>query len=125
MKCWHFKVFIDRKGVNEIDDWLKGMDSKFSARVRRVIAHLEAQKDMRGGYFKNVTGYKNIYELRFTHNNIQHRPLGCFGPGQDEFTLVFLAEEKGGKFVPKDAPEKAEKIFKLTLLDRRYIDDFV
>ncbi len=125
MKCWYFKVFLDSKGVNEINDWLQSMPPSFRAKVDTIIAYLEVQKDMRCKWFKNVKGYKNVYELRFPHNKIQYRPLGCFGPGKDEFTLVFLAEEKGDKFVPKDAPEKAVNRFKLALQDRRYIDDFV
>jgi hypothetical protein len=45
-------------------------------------------------------------EIRFKGDNVQQRPLG-FRSGESEFTILFWATEKGGKFVPKNACERA------------------
>lgn len=125
MKYREFKVFIGHNGEDEINDWLNSMPSKFRAHVRNVIIHLEITEDMRCKYFEGLTRYRNLYELRFKYDNIQYRPLGCLGPGKDEFIILFIAKEIGDKFVPKDAPKRALERFKLVQTDRRYVGDFV
>lgn len=125
MKEWNFKVFISLNGDNEILNWIDGLPINLQARIKRIVAYLETQKDMRSSYFKKYKGHDNIYELRFTANNIQYRPLGCFGPGTNEFTLLIPAIEKGNKLIPKDAAIKAEERCKLIYRDRRYTNDFV
>lgn len=37
---------------------------------------------------------KDIYEIRFKSNNLQQRPMGYFGPGSDEFTVVIWVTHK-------------------------------
>jgi hypothetical protein len=52
-----------------------------------------------------------IGEVRFKADGVQQRPLGFRGPGgADVFTLVFPATEKGDKFIPKDALDRAAKL---------------
>ncbi len=123
MKYWTFKVFISANGNNEIKEWRDNSPIKFQARIDGTVRHLETQIDMQSSYFKH---YKDkIYELRITHNNIQYRPLGCFGPGQNEFTLLIPAIEKGDKLIPRNALKKAKERCNLIKNDRRYIDDYV
>ncbi len=45
-------------------------------------------------------------EIKFFADKVQQRPLG-FHSGGAEFTILFCAKEKGGKFVPLSACEKA------------------
>lgn len=45
---------------------------------------------------------KDVYEIRFKANNIQQRPLGFFGPGPSQFTVVLWATHKGNQWVPKE-----------------------
>jgi hypothetical protein len=47
-----------------------------------------------------------LAEIRFKADNVQQRPLG-FHSGSQEFTILFWATEKGGKFVPLSACETA------------------
>jgi hypothetical protein len=44
--------------------------------------------------------YNKLGKLRFKASNAQHRPLGFFGPGSNEFTFVAWATERDGKFAP-------------------------
>jgi hypothetical protein len=44
--------------------------------------------------------YGELGKLRFKASNAQHRPLGFFGPGPNEFTFVAWATERDSKFDP-------------------------
>jgi hypothetical protein len=56
--------------------------------------------------FDLLHGY-DLGEVRFNADGVEHRPLGFFSPTMI-FTLVICAVEKGGKFVPRTAPETGE-----------------
>lgn len=126
---WNFKVFITHGGANEIDDWLQKMPPGASARIRAIIKYLETEKKWPKNYFKNIIGYANIYELRCIYKDVQYRPLGCFGPGGKEFTLLIPAIEQGDRLIPRTAPGIAVKrcklIHKNSTNKRRHTDDFV
>jgi hypothetical protein len=44
-----------------------------------------------------------LIEIRFFAENVQHRPLGFYGPLKLEFTIAFFATERGGKFYPRNS----------------------
>lgn len=52
---------------------------------------------------------QGLGKLRWKANGIQYRPIGFFGPGSGQFTLLIGAEERNRKWVPKDAPEQAAR----------------
>jgi hypothetical protein len=57
--------------------------------------------------FKRLQGdCDGLAEIRFKGDGVQQRPLG-FRSDKHEFTILFSAKEKGGKFVPKSACEIA------------------
>jgi hypothetical protein len=57
--------------------------------------------------FAPVAGYAGLGKLRFKANRIQYRPIGFFGPRVGQFTLLIGAEERGGRWNPRDAPTQA------------------
>lgn len=68
----------------------------------RSLSFLE-WNDWREPLFRRLHGnLSGLGEVRFKCDRVQQRPLG-FVSGPYEFTLVFWAIEKGGKFVPKSA----------------------
>lgn len=46
--------------------------------------------------------FRDFFEIRFQANKVQQRPIGFFGPGINEFTVVMWLTEKGGKLLPLD-----------------------
>ena len=58
-------------------------------------------------YFTPLTGYSGICEIKFIVQNIQYRPLGCYGPEKNEFTILIGAREEGDRFNPRNAPKIA------------------
>lgn len=57
--------------------------------------------------YKNMP-YKDYYEIRFKADKVQQRPIGYFGPGAGEFTILIWAIEKGNALDPKTWPKKAD-----------------
>ncbi len=74
----------------------------------------------RSNYCKTLQGpCSGLMEMRFLAENIQQRPLG-FQSGHKEFTILFWAQEKGGKLQPRTACEKALKRKDEVEKDRRF-----
>lgn len=120
MVIWTFKCFLDESGQDVMDDWYENeLTVKAQARFDKILEHFRDSPLTAWGsnYFKQLEGYEGIYEIRFTVNNIVHRPLGCFAPFKNDFTFLIGAREQGDRFVPKTAPETAQKRRDIILKD--------
>lgn len=97
-----------------IDNWLSQLPRKDSFRIKTILIYLEGERNWREiPYVKKLTDCGDVYEIRITCNNIVYRPLGCFGPGKNEFTLTVGATKKGKVWVPRDAKTTAKNKCKL------------
>lgn len=107
-RIWALQCYVSANGVDEIRAWYESQPAnvrgKFLSRLR-TLAHLPAH-EWTMPLFRWLHGEcAGLGEIRFKVQ-VQHRPLGFSGSGHT-FTLTFCAEEKGGKFVPRDACGKA------------------
>ena len=106
---WTFRCYCSRKGTDEIRVWhdkqSKQVQAKFLSRIK-ILAQLPFD-EWNENYYKDLHGdCAELGEIRFFADKVQQRPLG-FRSGKNEFTILFNAKEKGGKFVPKSACKKA------------------
>ncbi len=108
-KNWTFKVFISSRGEDVFKKWLNTLSVKARAKIKTRIKYLEIEKTWKKQYFKKLSGYTDLYEIRIVFNNIQYRPIGCYGPKDGEFTILIGAIKKGRKFKPKDALNTANE----------------
>jgi hypothetical protein len=107
-KTWLFRIFGEQGG--DVDSWIAGLPPKARAKLDSIISYMEVTSDWtRTKYFSPIKGHDKIYEIKFLVQNIQYRPLGCYGPGRDEFTLLFGAKEIGDRFEPLNSPLLASK----------------
>lgn len=81
--------------------------STFCARWR-VMRQLR-QDQWPPTWTKQLRGHHGIFEMRLKVAAHQYRPLFFFGPGRGDITFVFMADEVGDKFVPPDAPARAQR----------------
>jgi len=114
---WNFYDFIDLRGANEVREWR-------AAASDNVRAAFDAKVDILSGIppplqrplVGTISGYPDVYELRFKEDRVQWRVLFCYGPGPGDRDLTFLvaAKEIGDRFVPASAPgtaaERAELV---------------
>lgn len=112
--------FVDAKGHNVIAEWLEGLDKVMRARMElklEVLLTIDADLPPK---LLTDTREPQIKEL-CVNSKEALRLLVCKGPRPEfknnEFTLLFGAKERDRKYVPKDAPERAERIRKLVLAD--------
>jgi hypothetical protein len=65
-------------------------------------------------------------ELRFDVGKLEHRPIGCFGPGRSVFTVLIGATKKGRQYDPRSALDSALERREAVLgsLGRSHVFDF-
>ncbi len=74
------------------------------------MEHLAARSrtDWSDTDFKMLKGkHKKVGEFRFVAGKVEHRPLGFFGPGRMEYTLLIGATKKGKNYAPREALDSA------------------
>lgn len=103
------KYFKSLSGVNVFNEWLNTLQVKARAKIRRRITYLEITKTWERQYFKKLAGYTDLYEIRIIFNNVQYRPIGCFGKNKEdkEFIILIGAIEKDNKYKPRNALDTA------------------
>ena len=105
---WRFLDYLDARGTNPIRTWLDDLpDRKAETKIRTLLLNLTALPRLEPPYVKPITGYDGIFEIRVGRQGIQYRPLGCYGPGRGEFTLLIGATEQGDEIRPPRAFEIA------------------
>ena len=102
---WTFRCYVSTTGKDEIRDWhdrqSEEVQGRFLSRLR-MLAQLPFQ-EWNENLYKNLHGpCAGLSEIRFKADRVQQRPLG-YRNGEREFTFLFCATEKGGKFVPPSA----------------------
>src|SRR5579859_6039420 len=126
METWTFMDFLEADASNTILAWLnslrldRGREPRAKVKINTRIQYLEALEnwDWPPHMIARLACYDEIYELRVVHKNIQYRPLGCYGPGQREFTLLVGAREENDDFRPREAPRIAKERRNIILRDR-------
>ncbi len=106
---WTFRCYRSPDGTDEIRSWYNGQSKKVKARFLsrlRILAQLPVEEWNENFYRRLHGNCAGLSEIKFFADNVQHRPLG-YRSGKYEFTILFCATEKGGKFVPLSACERA------------------
>ncbi len=105
---WTFRSYVSVRGVDVIREWYGEQSDRTQAKFVSRLKFLSQtpRPGWKREHFDLLGGKcKGLGEIRFLSDSIQHRPLGFFGPDRAEFTLLICAQEKNGRFVPKDACE--------------------
>lgn len=129
---WTFKVFLNDKGIDVIDKWLSGLPAGDRAIIKRRLAYMKKVEAWEPPLVKKLQGkkYDPIYEVKISGNNVEYRPLGFYGPGEKEFTLVIGARKKSGKkkkpsWEPFEARETAKKRYEIIQQSKdKHIGDY-
>ncbi len=103
---WTIRHYVSGNGSHPFRDWYEALDDNIRAAFDARLRSLRQQP--RNGWsmphFRMLHGpCAGLGEIRFKVGRVQYRPLGFFGPGANEFTLLVGAIEKGGALRPKNA----------------------
>lgn len=125
---WTIKGFCnDRRKL--FDEDYQSQQAAVRADFRTVLNGLRDQVAIEGwsrpnGFDRLKGKYRELGKLRFKVKNVQHRPLGFFGPGAREFTLLIWATERDGKFDPPNVRDTALERMKQTIADPTRAQEF-
>lgn len=102
MMPWRILDYVNERGENEIQGWIRALPPKARAKIAERILVLRHWPDKTWPlqYVSALRGYAGICEFRIVAFGVQYRPLGCYGPGEGEYTLLAGAIEKGGRLQP-------------------------
>lgn len=108
---WTFLDFVDARGVNQIKAWLDSVPAKVKAKFNTRLQYLRNEKVLSDApYTKMLKGEGDgLMEIIFEVFNVQYRPLAFYGPGNHEITILFPAEERSGRFVPRGTVRTAQR----------------
>jgi len=113
---WIIKCYRSERGRELFYEAYLAQSFDARAELRAVINGLKDQPEITGWARENgfdllsgkkYRSYRGLAKLRFKADGVQHRPLGFFGPGIREFTLLIWATERGGAFHPRNVLDTA------------------
>lgn len=117
---WRFMKVATGSGRDAISDWLSdvpiGERKGVRAYLVATLRHLRflPRASWKRPQFDWLSGEKHsgIGEIRFEFRNVPYRPLGCFGPEPDQFTILIGCRKSRGrkgktKWKPPSAPDTA------------------
>lgn len=116
MARWWMKTYVSESGREAFAQWFKKQTKRCRAKFLRRMAQLSDlpkekwEAPPHYPYAKRLKrDGKGLWEVRILVEKKQVRPIGYFGPGKSDYTFLIGAEEKSGKFVPKNTIETAQK----------------
>lgn len=108
---WRLFDYLDSHGSNVMQDWADGlpMQKRDRGRLDSKIDMLAIAGDQLPPGLLQNTRCRHIMELA-VNGQVALRPMLCRGPFvmQSEFTFLFGVIERDRRYVPHDAPERAE-----------------
>jgi hypothetical protein len=108
MDSWTFFDFFSERGENEIHRWLTWQIPKAAkAKINARIAALQGFPIFPEQYISAYNGWPGVLELKIVSARVQYRPLGFYGPGRGQFSLLVGGVEKGK--LPKQLLEVANE----------------
>jgi hypothetical protein len=116
---WRIYEFLDARGKGVIEEWLDTVDDDMRARFHQKLDLLaEHGPDLPPGLLAG-TNYKHIDKLRIFGKGVTWRVMLCKGPisNETEFTILFIAQEKDRKTIPKDADRRADNNRRIIIAD--------
>jgi hypothetical protein len=124
---WSFRTYRSGAGRDEVAEWYAGLAPKDRAKVYRWLDYLRQQprQGWRRPYFDVLHGKcAGLGEIRLKLGQVQWRPIGFFGPDRLQFTVLVVAKEKGGKFIPRDVCDVGQSRKVDVISDRERSDEW-
>ena len=108
------KSYISSSGKNEVKEFYDSGTDELKAELEVALDYLKVRnrQDWRRPHahkMSKCTEFRDFFEIRFKANKTQQRPIGYFGPGETDFTILVWAIEKGNKLKPETWCEKANR----------------
>ncbi|MCL4553072.1 MAG: type II toxin-antitoxin system RelE/ParE family toxin [Candidatus Marsarchaeota archaeon] len=126
MAYWTFFDFVDERGRNGVQEWIadlnRGVRQAVKAELNSRIVLLENLQKLDRPDTGQLRGKRNagLFEIILKLNQVEYRPLWCYGPEAGEVVILTGTIEKGGKMPPPDLDRARRRKF-LVMSDRSYM----
>ncbi|MDO8291468.1 MAG: hypothetical protein Q7T29_01170 [Gallionella sp.] len=103
-----FKIFVSATGSDALQQYIDGLDPAVIQKFKTRVKYLKNIPviDWKTFGVKKLKGFE-ILEIKLDANKKEHRPLGYFGPGKNEFTILEWATHKQDIYDPHNAIKTA------------------
>lgn len=107
---WKFRVYVSQTGRSDVQNAINRLTLEGVTAFQVAVKYLAIMPitEWHEPKAKKLKGYRELYEIRFKADRKQHRPIGYFGPGKDEFTILIYATHKQDIYDPSSALDSAE-----------------
>ncbi len=118
---WQIKCYVSPGGKNEIQNTYDSGNDDLKVELEVELEYLSVRdRELwlrpHAAKLSKCSEFRDFFEIRLFANQVQQRPIGFFGPGQNEFTILLWAIEKGGELKPQEWCKKANRR-RLQLID--------
>lgn len=121
-----FKVFLNSNGHDTFERWISNQSAEGEEKIRALIKRL-SNSNIKLWDRPFIGILKGPLRELIIKADKQYRPIGCFGPGPQVFTLLLGAtkESKNRKVIwdPPNAIDSAMKRQKL-IKDAKYVGEY-
>lgn len=103
---WRFKTYVSPSGRYDVQNDLDRMGDYGQAYFQRQVVYLAGtarREDWKEPHALKLSGFIDLYEIRFKHADKATRALGFFGPEPGVFTITLVATHKQNVYTPRDA----------------------
>jgi hypothetical protein len=107
---WRFRTYVSSSGRNDVQDCVDALEVdaqvKFAVELKYLAVSLPTEwHEPRA---RKLRGHEGLFEIRFKAGKVQQRPIGFFGPGPAEFTILVWATHKQNVYQPAKALATAD-----------------
>ncbi len=129
--AWTFYRYVGPEQRDVVLDWIKKQPAGTSARIKAAldVAVIQLQLVERER-FSRADGVGQLrrkcggfFELLLWVDKAQYRPIGVYGPGEREFTILSIDREKGDELI-EDPDCERPKRRKPYINDRKNIIEY-
>ncbi len=111
---WNIKCYLSSGGRNEVQEVYSSGTATLQAEFEVAIDYLRVRERLEwrrphAHKLSKCKEFRDFFEIRFDADRLHQRPIGYFGPQQNDFTILLWATEKGGKLKPANWCEKADR----------------
>lgn len=104
-----FEFWENDLGAKPVEEFILEQPPKVGTRILKMLADIEKLEGrLHSGYFKKLSGTRDLWEVRIDCGNLAYRFLGCMAPG-NRVLLVHGLKKKSPKLPIRDI-ESAERI---------------
>jgi hypothetical protein len=103
--------FKDGRGANVIQEWLQTLPVATRMDFQSKLRYLEQMQQPPRNLLKKLAygDCAGLWEVRLDRENVEYRVLSFQGPGRAQLTMLLVATERDGKFVPRTACRTAKQ----------------